>query len=161
MTTTPTPASPGAALTDADVRTLLDAATHAAAALPDHGFATCVVDAGGHVLGLLRAVDATVAAAHSAETKARTAVWLGADTGALPPTSPAVPAMVSGLPFPVNVFEGGLLLRRHGLVVGALGVAGSPVPGHDLAVARTALERAGLAHDHPGTPGRQVPPTTR
>ncbi|MCD0483645.1 heme-binding protein [Streptacidiphilus sp. ASG 303] len=124
-------------LTDDDVTRALAAAREAADGLP-HSFATCVVDAGGHVLGLLRDTAAAVAAAHSAESKARTAVHLLADTGALPPTSPLVPALVSGLPHPVNVFPGGLLLRRGGEVVGAVGVGGSPDAGDDLAVARAA-----------------------
>ncbi len=51
----------------------------------------CLVDDGGHVLLHARQPDAPVAAADSALSKARTAVWLGADTGALPPTLPSSP----------------------------------------------------------------------
>ena len=45
-----------------------------------------------------------MSAGHSAKTKARTAVYLRADTGRVPPDSPYVPAITSGLPYPVNVF---------------------------------------------------------
>lgn len=108
-----------------------------------HGatFGICFVDDGGHVLLHARQPRATVAAADSALTKARTAVWLGADTGTLPPVSPLVPALTAGVPWPVAVFPGGLALRDGDRVVGAVGVGGSPDPTRDLAVARA-------AHDH-------------
>jgi uncharacterized protein GlcG (DUF336 family) len=86
-----------------------------------------------------------VSAGHSAKTKARTAVYLRADTGGVPPDSPYVPAITSGLPYPVNVFPGGLLVRDGNRVIGAVGAGGSPDPAHDLAVGRAAL--AALAND--------------
>ncbi|HET9634274.1 MAG TPA: heme-binding protein [Terrabacter sp.] len=98
----------------------------------------CLVDDGGHVLVQLRHPDAPVGAGDSALTKARTAAWLGFDTGALPPTSPVVPAMTSGVPWPVAVFPGGLVLRQHGRIVGAVGVGGSTDPSDDVAAARAA-----------------------
>ena len=126
-------------LTIEDVQRVLASAARAAAGYPDQAFATCVVDPGGHVLGSLRHQRAAVSAGHSAETKARTAVYLLADTGGLPADSAYVPAMTSGLPYPVNVFPGGVLIRRDGVVVGAIGVGGSRDPSQDLAVARAAL----------------------
>ncbi|WP_148614530.1 GlcG/HbpS family heme-binding protein [Nocardioides rubriscoriae] len=125
-------------LTTQAVQDALAAATRAASTYPDEAFATCIVDAGGHVLGALRPAEATIAAGHSAETKARTAAYLRADTGGLPPDSPYVPAMVSGLPYPVNVFAGGLLVRHEGRVLGAVGVGGSLDPARDTAVAQAA-----------------------
>ncbi|GAA1979442.1 heme-binding protein [Terrabacter lapilli] len=98
----------------------------------------CLVDDGGHVLVQLRHPDAPVGAGDSALTKARTAAWLGFDTGALPPTSPVVPAMTSGVPWSVAVFPGGLVLRQHGRIVGAVGVGGSTDPSDDVAAARAA-----------------------
>jgi glc operon protein GlcG len=119
-------------------------ALHAALAVADQRggrFGLCVVDDGGHVLLHVRQPGATVAAADSALTKARTAVWLGADTGGLPPASPVVPALAAGVPWPVAVFPGGLVLRRDGAVVGAVGVGGSTDLGEDVAVAAAAHTR--------------------
>lgn len=130
---------------------LLDALTTglaAAARFESEAFAICIVDGGGHVLGSVRDPAAAISAGHSAETKARTAIYLLADTGGMPATSPIIPAMAAGLPAPVNFFEGGLLLRRNGVAVGAVGVGGSTTPGHDLAVARAV--RAALAPDTDG-----------
>lgn len=79
-----------------------------------------------------------MAAADSALTNARTAVWLGADTGALPPTASVVPALAAGLPWPLAVFPGGLVPRAGGRLVGGVGVGGSTDPAQDLAVARAA-----------------------
>ncbi|MEO3937105.1 heme-binding protein [Dermatophilaceae bacterium Soc4.6] len=110
----------------------------------------CLVDDGGHVLLHARHPDAPIAAADSALSKARTAVWLGADTGALPPTSPLVPALTSGVSWPVAVFPGGLVLRQHGRIVGAVGVGGSTDPADDAAVASTAAARLTGAHDANG-----------
>lgn len=132
-------------LTTQAVQQALAASVAAAADFPGQAFAACIVDAGGHVLGSLRHHDAAVSAGHSAETKARTAVYLRADTGGIPPDSPYVPAMTSGLPYPVNLFPGGLLVRDGSRVIGAVGVGGSPDPTQDLAVARAAL--AALEHD--------------
>ena len=66
-------------------------------------------DAGGHVLGLHRDPAAAISAAQSAESKARTAVYLLFDTGGVPPTSPLMPAkarleeLAPSLPFEVTV----------------------------------------------------------
>jgi uncharacterized protein GlcG (DUF336 family) len=98
----------------------------------------CIVDDGGHVLLHARHPDAPLAAADSALSKARTAVWLGADTGGLPAESPVVPALTAAVPWPVNVFPGGLVLRQGRRVVGAVGVGGHPDPSVDRAIAETA-----------------------
>ena len=126
-------------------------AAQTSAADSGHHYATCVVDSGGHILGLIRDTGAAISAAHSAETKARTAIYLQTDTGGLPPDSPFIPAMTAGLPYPVNMFAGGMLLLRGGVVVGAVGVGGSPNPGDDLYLAeavRDILQRddSGLNH---------------
>lgn len=105
----------------------------------------CLVDDGGHVLLHARQPAAPVAAADSALAKARTAVWLGVDTGGLPATSPVVPALTAGVPWPVAIFPGGLVLRGDGRIVGAVGVGGSTDPGDDAAVARA------VAASLPGT----------
>lgn len=102
-------------------------------------YGVCLVDDGGHVLLHARQPEATVAAADSALTKARTAVWLGADTGGLPAGSPVVPALAAGMPWPLAVFPGGLVLRTGGRVVGGVGVGGSVDPAQDVAVARAAV----------------------
>lgn len=98
----------------------------------------CLVDDGGHILLHARHPEAPVAAADSALSKARTAVWLGTDTGTLPPSSPVVPALTAGVPWPVAVFPGGLVLRQHSRIVGAVGVGGSTDPSNDAAVAQAA-----------------------
>ncbi|QNK83334.1 heme-binding protein [Nakamurella sp. PAMC28650] len=122
-------------LTNQNITHGLAAALTAADGLPGRHFAVCIVDPGGHVLGLQRHTAAAISAAHSAESKARTATYLQADTGGLPPTSPLIPAMTSGLPYPVNMFAGGLLIHRNGQLIGAVGVGGSPDPQDDLTVA--------------------------
>lgn len=126
-------------LTTDVVQRALAASLKAAEGFPGRFFAACIVDAGGHVLGSLRHHEAAVAAGHSAETKARTALYLRADTGGIAPDSPYVPAMTSGLPYPVNVFPGGLLVLHDHRALGAVGVGGSSDPTQDLAVARAAL----------------------
>ncbi|MCI4066647.1 heme-binding protein [Micromonospora sp. R77] len=104
-------------------------------------FSVCFVDDGGHVLLHVRQPAATIGAADSALSKARTAVWLGSDTGALPPTAPVIPALVAGVPWPLAVFPGGLVLRHGGAVAGAVGVGGSVDPADDAAVAAAAYAR--------------------
>ncbi len=129
--------------TNEDITQGLATALSAAEALTGRHFAVCIVDPGGHVLGLQRHAAAAISAAHSAETKARAAMYLQADTGALPPTSPLIPAMTSGLPYPVNMFAGGLLIHRGGQIIAAVGVGGSPNPQDDMTVAtavRTAIQ---------------------
>ena len=133
------------ALFNDDVTRGLAAAVTTADTLPGRHFAVCIVDPGGHVLGVQRDTAAAISAAHSAESKARTAIYLLADTGGLPPTSPLIPAMTSGLPYPVNMFAGGLLLHRNGELIGAVGVGGSPDPQDDVAIAiavREAVQEA-------------------
>ncbi|MFC4149768.1 heme-binding protein [Micromonospora mangrovi] len=121
--------------------TQLLAALDAALAVADQrggSFGICFVDDGGHVLLHVRQPGATVGAADSALGKARTAVWLGGDTGVLPPTAPVIPALVAGVPWPVAVFPGGLVLRHEGVVAGAVGVGGSIDPADDAAVSAAA-----------------------
>ncbi len=124
---------------------LLIALRRALEVADQHGssFGIAFVDDGGHVLLHTRQPFATVGAADSALTKARTAVWLGADTGGLPPTASVVPALTAGVPWPVAVFPGGLVLRHpdHAQrIVGGVGVGGSTDSAQDLAVARAALQ---------------------
>ena len=116
----------------------LTAGLNASAQIDGQSFGICIVDAGGHVVASLREPTAAISAAHSAESKARTAIYLQADTGAMPPVSPIIPAMAAGLPYPINFFDGGLVLWRDGEAIGAVGVGGSTTPGDDLAVARAA-----------------------
>ena len=71
-----------------------------------------MVDDGGRVLLQLRHPRATIASGDSPFAKARTAVRLGVDAGARPPTSPLVPAFVAGVPWPFAVFPGGLVRRN-------------------------------------------------
>ncbi len=130
-------------LANTDITHGLAAALTIAGTLPGRHFAVCIVDPGGHVLGLQRHTAAAVSAAHSAESKARTAIYLRTDTGGVPPTSPLIPALTSGLPYPVNMFAGGLLIQRNGHIIGAVGVGGSPDPRDDMTVA-TAVRKAVL-----------------
>lgn len=130
-------------MTNEDVQAALTAGLAAGGDLPGY-FAICVVDSGGHVVGLLRDTAAAVSAGDSAETKARTAVYLHTDTGGIPPTSPMIPALTAGVPYPLNMFAGGLVIRRNGTVIGAVGAAGSPDPSQDLLVARAAFAALGI-----------------
>jgi len=138
--------TPMSALTSTQLLEALTAGLNASEQIDEQAFGICIVDAGGHVLASLREPLAAISAAHSAESKARTAIYLRADTGAMPPTSPIIPAMTAGLPYPINFFDGGLVIWRAGEGIGAVGVGGSGAPGDDLAVAqavKAAIEAAG------------------
>ena len=123
-------------LTSTQLLQALTAGLSASDQITGQAFGICIVDAGGHVVAALREPEAAISAAHSAESKARTAIYLRADTGAMPPTSPIVPAMTAGLPYPINFFDGGLVIRRNSDAIGAIGVGGSTAPGDDLTVAQ-------------------------
>ncbi len=49
--------------------------------------------------------------------------------------------MTAGVSWPVAVFPGGLVLRQHGRIVGAVGVGGSTDPSHDAAIAAVAADQ--------------------
>ena len=102
-----------------------------------------IVDDGGHVLVQLRHPRATIASGDSPFAKARTAVRLGVDAGARPPTSPLVPAFVAGVPWPFAVFPGGLVRRNSASQIVDAGESVDPT--EDTGVATAA--RAALTTD--------------
>ena len=102
-----------------------------------------IVDDGGHVLLQLRHPRATIASGDSPFAKARTAVRLGVDAGARPPTSPLVPAFVAGVPWPFAVFPGGLVRRNSASQIVDAGESVDPT--EDTGVATAA--RAALTTD--------------
>lgn len=124
------------ALTAADVNTLLDRAEQEANA---NGWAVtiCVVDDGGHALGLRRLDGASPATSALAEGKARSAAIFRAHSGVfedrIASGRTAMVALQNLVPL-----RGGVPMVWDGEVVGAVGVAGV-LPDQDEQIAVTAV----------------------
>ncbi|MCP2072387.1 UNVERIFIED_ORG: glc operon protein GlcG [Pseudomonas lini] len=110
-------------LTEPDVSQLLVLARERA---HQHQWAVsiCVVDDGGHPLGLLRLDDASPLSAYIATEKARTAAMGRRD-------SKVFEDMINGgryaflsAPHLQGMLEGGVVIRRDGQCIGAIGVSG-------------------------------------
>ncbi len=93
-----------------------------------------VCDAGGHLLALLRSEGALLASLESAQTKARTAVYFGAETRHLPGDRPITPALLGAVGYPLAFLPGGIPIRENGIIVGGIGVGGG-LPDQDQAIA--------------------------
>ena len=109
-----------------------------------------VLDAGGHLLALAREDGASPLRPEIAQGKARGAVAMGLGSRALferaqeqPFFMQSMNALAGGSLVPV---PGGVLIRRDGAIVGAVGVTGD-TSDHDEACAVAAIEAAGLAAD--------------
>lgn len=127
-----------AVLTEQDVAQLLVAAKELAHQR-QWAVSICVVDDGGHPLGLLRLDEASPVSAYIATEKARTAA-LGRRE------SKHYEDMVNGgrqaflsAPHLQGMLEGGLPIRHQGQCIGAIGVSGVQAA-QDAELARLALE---------------------
>jgi len=83
-----------------------------------------VVDAGGHLIALERMDGALLASLETAQVKARTSVYFGAPTRALPMDKPFTPALLGGVSYPLAFVPGGVPLRLEGRLVGGFAVGG-------------------------------------
>lgn len=103
------------------------ALTHARAA-GAAALAVVVVDAGGHPIACARDDGATCFRHDIALAKAIGAVGMGADTRVLADRAKANPAFFNSLSQAVAgriaYSPGGVLIRKHGRIVGAVGVSG-------------------------------------
>ncbi len=128
-----------AALTDAAVLAMLQAASLAATGM---GQPQCIVivDASAVVLAALRMRDAKVLSLRSATAKAQTAASTGKPSDAIPEAvRPAIAAATDGA---VTGLAGGLPIRFDGKLLGGIGV-GSGSAAQDVRVALAALAAIG------------------
>ncbi len=83
-----------------------------------------VVDSGGHLMALERMDGALLASLETAQVKARTSVYFGAPTRALPMDKPFTPALLGGVSYPLAFVPGGVPLKLEGRLVGGFAVGG-------------------------------------
>ncbi len=117
----------------------------------DHGMkplTVAVIDAGGHLVALQRQDGTSNLRAEIAQGKAKGAVAMGLGSRALfnraqeqPYFIDAMNALQGGSLVPV---PGGVLIRRDGALIGALGITGD-TSDNDEACAVAAIEAQGLA----------------
>lgn len=125
-------------LAEQDVAQLL-AAARKLAHQRQWAVSVCVVDDGGHPLGLLRLDDASPLSAYIATEKARTAAMGRRD-------SKFYEDMINGgrlaflsAPHVEGMLEGGVVIHHEGRCVGAIGVSGVKAE-QDAELARLAVE---------------------
>lgn len=130
-------------LTTETTRSVLDAAIAAATEVGLRCTAA-VVDAGGHLLGLLRMDGSPLAALEAAQVKARTAVYFQTATANLPGDQPFTAALIGAVGYPVAFIGGGIPLLDDGVIIGAIGVGGGTAvqDGHAATVAAATFNRA-------------------
>ncbi len=125
----------------AGARIVLDAVEAKAGAL-GLSLSTSIVDAGGHELLTARMPGAPWFTAHVCRTKARTAVAMGMDSGAVADLAEAYPDLMpvvdEQLPFTLTTLPGGVLVRVGDDVVGAVACSGA-TPAQDEECARAGI----------------------
>jgi uncharacterized protein GlcG (DUF336 family) len=131
-------------------RTILDGCLARAGEMGLQPITVAVVDAGGHLLALARQDGSSPLRPEIAQGKAKGAVAMGIGSRALfaraerqPYFIQAMNALAGGALVPV---PGGVLIRRGGTIVGAVGITGDSSD-NDEACAAAAIEAAGLEAD--------------
>ncbi|WP_411837249.1 GlcG/HbpS family heme-binding protein [Paracoccus sp. ME4] len=131
-------------------RKLADACLDKGRALGLNPLTVAVVDAGGHLVALLREDVTSPMRPDIAQGKAKGAVAMGAGSRTLFDRAQAQPyfiqsmnALAGGMLVPV---PGGVLIRQEGRIIGALGVTGD-TSDNDEACAVHAIESLGLSAD--------------
>jgi glc operon protein GlcG len=119
-------------------RRAIDAALTRAAEL-NVAVTVAIVDDGGHMIAQARADGCPIAAIDSSRVKAQTCVRFGSATADMPSEPARVSLMSAASAEPVAMIAGGLPLTGDGVLIGAVGVAGS-APDVDLQVATAASE---------------------
>lgn len=127
----------------------IEEALHAAtdAGIP---YTISVIDAGGHLVTLVREDGAALASIDTSQAKARTALFFAAPTADLQAAvQPGAPLYSIGtsLPWPLAFVAGGVpVTDGQGTVVGAVGAGGaSPQQDHDIASVVAAILQKSLA----------------
>lgn len=138
------------ALDLAAARAILDGCLARAATMGLRPLTVAVVDAGGHLLALARQDGASPMRPEIAQGKAKGAVAMGLGSRALfqraesqPYFIQAMNALAGGALVPV---PGGVLVRRDGAILGAVGITGDSSD-NDEACAVAAIEEAGFDAD--------------
>ena len=112
-----------------------------------NALAVVVLDAGGHLVAMAREDGATFLRADIAKAKAYGALGMGADTAALAERAKGNPSFYSGVIATVGgnlvLSPGGVLARKDGVVIGAVGISGDTGP-MDAACAQAGIAAAGL-----------------
>jgi uncharacterized protein GlcG (DUF336 family) len=109
-----------------------------------------VLDAGGSLLAFLRMDGTFLITVQLSQTKARTALFFGKPTQAMPTEVPYMVGVAAAAGMPVAFVAGGVPVFKDGRLVGAVGVSGSP-PDKDHAYAEAGLRGCGfLAGDAQG-----------
>jgi uncharacterized protein GlcG (DUF336 family) len=116
------------ALTLAEAQTIVNGALATARARKAMPLGVIVLDAGGHPIAFAREDGATFFRLDVARAKAIGALGMGADTRVLAERAGANPAFFQSLATAVHgqiaYSPGGVLVRRAGVVIGAVGISG-------------------------------------
>lgn len=109
-----------------------------------------VLDRGGHLLALAREDETSTLRPEIAQGKARGAVSMGLGSRALYERSKAEPAFIQAMNGLSNgslvPVAGGVLIRKDGIILGAVGVTGDSSD-NDEACAIAAIRKAGFVAD--------------
>jgi uncharacterized protein GlcG (DUF336 family) len=137
-------------LTLAEARTIISATLQAGAEMDLKPLTVAVLDAGGALVALERTDGSSPLRPEVAQGKARGAVMLGMGSRAIHARAEQQPyfvqslnALCGGSLVPV---PGGVLIRRDGAIVGAVGVTGD-TSDNDEAAAVKGIAAAGLSAD--------------
>jgi uncharacterized protein GlcG (DUF336 family) len=138
------------ALDLATAQAIVEACLARAEAMRLKPLTVAVVDAGGHLVALARQDGASTLRPEIAQGKAKGAVAMGLGSRALHARAEAQPyfiqamnALAKGALVPV---PGGVLIRRDGAILGAVGITGD-TSDNDEACAVAAIEAAGFEAD--------------
>jgi uncharacterized protein GlcG (DUF336 family) len=133
-----------------EARTVVRVALERARELDCAPMTVAVLDAGGHTVALEREDDSGVLRAEIAFAKAFGSVGLGLSSRAIGMRGERYPAFVASLPAVsagrVVPVPGGVLIRRDGRIVGAVGISGD-LPDRDEDCAVAGIRAAGLDAD--------------
>lgn len=137
-------------LTLADARTIIDAALAKARGDGAQPLAVVVLDAGAHVVAMMREDGASLFRSDIAMAKANGALGMGADTRILAGRAAANPvffqSVVAVAKGKLALSPGGVLIRNAGrTVIGAIGISGD-TGDCDEACAIAGISAAGLRH---------------
>ena len=123
-------------------RAMMDAARDKAAEI-GKPVSVAIVDAGGAVMALERLNDAPSATVLVAEGKAVASAVMGRDSGRLEAMAESLPSIINALMMRYEgrfvPAQGGVVVRRDGTVVGAVGVSGATSE-EDETIARAGAE---------------------
>jgi uncharacterized protein GlcG (DUF336 family) len=133
-----------------EARTLIRAALERAHELECAPMTVAVLDAGGHQVALEREDDSGILRVEVAFAKAWGSLGLGLPSRAIGMRAERFPTFVAALPAVssgrVVAVAGGVLIRRDGRIIGAVGISGD-LPDRDEDCAVAGIRAAGLDAD--------------